>query len=112
VTRSRKEMLVISSFEPEDIDLNRTKAEGVKSLKGFLEYARNYRILPPVNRNIVRESNSIITTLQNELEEKGYSSQINIGNSEFKIYTGILNQMNNNHFIHEILKYQQQHHIS
>ena len=30
VTRARKEMLVISSFEPEDIDLNRTKAEGVK----------------------------------------------------------------------------------
>ena len=103
VTRARKEMLVISSFEPEDIDLNRTKAEGVKSLKGFLEYARNYRILPPVNRNIVRESNSIITTLQNELEEKGYSSQINIGNSEFKIDIGILNPKNNNQFILGIL---------
>lgn len=103
VTRARKEMLVISSFEPEDIDLNRTKAEGVKSLKGFLEYARNYRILPPVNRNIVRESNSIITTLQNKLEEKGYSSQINIGNSEFKIDIGILNPKNNNQFILGIL---------
>lgn len=103
VTRARKEMLVISSFEPEDIDLNRTKAEGVKSLKGFLEYARNYRILPPVNRNIVRESNSIITTLKNELEEKGYSSQINIGNSEFKIDIGILNPKNNNQFILGVL---------
>ncbi|WAE41813.1 DUF4011 domain-containing protein [Staphylococcus pasteuri] len=103
ITRARKEMLVISSFEPEDIDLNRTKAEGVKGLKGFLEYARNYKVLPPINRNIVRESNSIITTLQNKLEDYGYSSQINIGNSEFKIDIGILNPKDNNQFILGVL---------
>ena len=35
ITRARKEMYVIGSFEPEKIDLNRTKADGVLGLKGF-----------------------------------------------------------------------------
>lgn len=103
ITRARKEMIVISSFNPEEIDLNRTKAEGVKGLKGFLEYARNYKTLPPVNKNVFSKQNNIIISLQNELEKYGYESQIDIGNSEFKIDLGIINPKNKNHFLLGIL---------
>ncbi|REH97205.1 hypothetical protein DOS70_02755, partial [Staphylococcus felis] len=103
ITRARREMIVISSFNPEEIDLNRTKAEGVKGLKGFLEYAQNYKMLPPVNKNLFGHSNNIIIAIQDKLKKHGYDSQINIGNSEFKIDLGILNPKDENQFILGIL---------
>lgn len=103
ITRARKEMIVVSSFNPEDIDLNRTKAEGVKGLKGFLEYAQNYKMLPPINKNLFGNTNNIIFAIQKELEKYGYNSLINIGNSEFKIDLGVLNPKDENQFILGIL---------
>lgn len=40
ITRSRKEVIVFSSLEPDKIDLSRTRARGVRDLKIFLEYSR------------------------------------------------------------------------
>ncbi len=39
VTRARRELRVFSSLRPEQIDLSRTGAEGVRDLKHFLEFA-------------------------------------------------------------------------
>ncbi|MCP3903423.1 MAG: DUF3320 domain-containing protein, partial [Planctomycetes bacterium] len=39
ITRSRTEVLVVSTLRPEQIDLARTRARGVHDLKHFLEYA-------------------------------------------------------------------------
>lgn len=40
VTRARQELVVYSTLSPDQIDLTRTKALGVKHLKTFLDYAR------------------------------------------------------------------------
>jgi very-short-patch-repair endonuclease len=40
VTRAREELIVYSTLRPEQIDLTRTNALGVKHLKTFLDYAR------------------------------------------------------------------------
>ncbi|MDT0738563.1 DUF4011 domain-containing protein [Staphylococcus haemolyticus] len=103
ITRARKEMTLVTSFNPEDIDLNRTSAEGVKGLKGFMEYARNSNSLPPVNKNLNDEKNSIAVTLQSKLKEQGYECQINLGNSEFKIDLAVLNPKDENEFLLAIL---------
>jgi very-short-patch-repair endonuclease len=39
ITRARKEVIVFSSLQAEDIDLSRTRAKGVADLKSFLDYA-------------------------------------------------------------------------
>jgi very-short-patch-repair endonuclease len=39
ITRARSKLIVFSSLRAADIDLSRTKAEGVKDLKAFLDYA-------------------------------------------------------------------------
>lgn len=39
VTRARERMTVISSLRAQDIDLSRTKAEGVRLLRAYLDYA-------------------------------------------------------------------------
>ncbi|BBM83359.1 ATPase AAA [Candidatus Uabimicrobium amorphum] len=41
VTRARQRITVVSSFTHQDIDLQKTKAEGAKLLKYYLEYAIN-----------------------------------------------------------------------
>jgi len=40
ITRSRREVIVFSSLEPDKIDLSRTRARGVRDLKTFLEYSK------------------------------------------------------------------------
>ena len=40
VTRARREVVVFGTLLPEEIDLSRTRAQGVRDLKSFLEYAR------------------------------------------------------------------------
>ncbi|HAL09527.1 MAG TPA: hypothetical protein DCO67_06085 [Staphylococcus sp.] len=90
ITRARKEMKVLSSFDPEDIDLKRTKSEGVKGLKGFLEYARNANSLPLIKNNISDEKNGIATILQEKLLEHGINSKVHLGNSEYKIDLAIV----------------------
>ena len=37
-TRAKHEMVIFSSLNAEQIDLNRTKSQGVADLKGFLHY--------------------------------------------------------------------------
>ncbi|HVB89303.1 MAG TPA: DEAD/DEAH box helicase, partial [Beijerinckiaceae bacterium] len=41
ITRARREMLVFSTLQPEQIDLGRTNARGVVDFKHFLEFAKN-----------------------------------------------------------------------
>jgi len=39
ITRARREVMVFSTLKADQIDLSRTRARGVRDLKGFLEYA-------------------------------------------------------------------------
>ncbi len=40
ITRAASEMVIFTSFEPSMIDLNRSKSEGLRDLKHFLEFAQ------------------------------------------------------------------------
>ena len=47
VTRARRELHIFSSIRAEQIDLHRTRAEGVRDLKAFLDYADRGSIALP-----------------------------------------------------------------
>src|SRR5690606_26406058 len=47
VTRARQELIVFSGLTADQIDLSRTKAEGVRDLKTFLDYAERGPIALP-----------------------------------------------------------------
>ena len=44
VSRSRQEMHIYASFEPEDIKLSQTSSEGLQGLRYFLEFARTGKL--------------------------------------------------------------------
>mgnify|MGYP002656260081 CR=1 FL=1 len=99
ITRARKEMNIISSFNPEEIDLNKTKSEGVRGLKGFLEYARNSDVIPAIINEAYDEENGIAIVLKSEIAKYGFDSLVNFGNSDFKIDLAINNPQNQKKYI-------------
>ncbi|MFE7062056.1 DUF3320 domain-containing protein [Sutcliffiella sp. NPDC057660] len=95
VSRAKKEMIIYASMEPDQINLSRTKAEGVHSLRAFMEFAkRGNEPLLLENRNQSRDVNStvIIPKIQNILQVNGYQTQQNVGSSEFKIDLAVVDR--------------------
>jgi len=102
VTRARYEMRVFSSLKGDQIDLNRTKSEGVKGLKDFLSFAEkgNFALrLPSENDN--RES--LIDSIALNLEKVGLTVKKNIGTSDYKVDLGIIHPEKENEYILGIL---------
>ncbi len=58
ITRARRELVVFASLKPEQIDLGRTRARGVRDFKHFLEFAdRGARASPRPSRRPEATSN-------------------------------------------------------
>lgn len=102
VTRARYEMKVFSSLKADQIDLNRTNAEGVKGLKNFLNFSEKGL----VNQNpVVQNQNetSIVNSIAQFLETHDLKVKTNIGTSDYKIDIGIIDPENNNEYLLAIL---------
>lgn len=91
VSRARYEMMIFSSLRPEQIDLNRTKAEGVIGLKRFLEFAGGSS-LPICNQteNALHTPSPLLAQLAQKLRERGYTVNLQIGRSGFRIDLAIV----------------------
>ncbi|MBP7281558.1 MAG: DUF4011 domain-containing protein [Leptospiraceae bacterium] len=83
VTRARQRMILVSSFEDRDIDLERSNAEGVKLLRSYLIYAnsgiKRQELLDTKRLNPIEKD--IFDSLANE----GIPLIANFGFSEYKI---------------------------
>ncbi len=91
VSRARKEMIVYSTLRPEQIDLSRTRAEGVEGLKAFLEYAQRGKSTLAVKAGtVVKEPDRLIRQIASELERTGLRVKTDIGFSEYRIDIGII----------------------
>ncbi len=102
VTRARYEMKVFSSLKGDQIDLNRTKSEGVKGLKDFLNFAeKGHLVLNNATNNIV--DISLIDAISEELELNGFKVEKYIGTSDYRIDIGIVNNENEKEYILGIL---------
>ncbi|WP_407310864.1 DUF4011 domain-containing protein [Pseudomonas sp. nanlin1] len=92
ITRSRREMLVFTSFDPSMIDLNRTNARAVRDLKHFIEFAqRGPRALAEAVQGSVGGYDSPFEqAVAQGLRRLGWQVVTQIGVSRFRIDLGIV----------------------
>ena len=91
ISRARKEMVVYSVIRPDQIDLSRTRSEGVEGLKGFIEFAAKGQSALPVRVSDSKSGeNGFVDLVSREIEKLGYKTKTHIGCSEYKIDIGII----------------------
>lgn len=90
VSRSCREMKVFASLLPEQIDLSRTQAEGVKGLKAFLEYARSGRGTAPAQAADVATPDALVESIAHALRDAGHEVDTHVGRSNFKVDVAVL----------------------
>ncbi len=92
ISRARKSMTIFSTLRPEQIDLGRTRSEGVVGLKGFLEFAkRGTNVLAVKNSTVVKKDDSMERIIAEHIEKLGYKTKYNIGSSQYRIDIGVIN---------------------
>jgi len=92
ITRARQELRVFGSFRPEQMDLSRTQALGVRDLKHFLEFAdRGTRALGESVFGSVGDFESPFEkAVAISLAEKGWTVHPQVGVSAFRIDLGVV----------------------
>lgn len=88
VTRARREVVVFTSLLPDQIDLSRTKAQGVHHLRAFLEYAqRGLQVLKEQVRfgDQSGEDSLFEQHLYEVLTARGYRVQRQVGSSDYRM---------------------------
>lgn len=104
VSRARYEMKVFSTLKADQIDITRTAARGVLSLKAFLDFAEKGRgSMIVANGNGKPTNSGIVDHIAKKLKENGFNVNTNIGCSGFKIDIGITNPSNPTEYILGIL---------
>jgi very-short-patch-repair endonuclease len=104
VSRARKEMVVFSTLQPEQIDLNRRNARGVEGLKRFLEFAKSGRMAVAAGQmKASPQADSIVEALAQELRQRGYQVDTKVGRSQFKIDIAIVDKQHPERYILGIL---------
>ena len=92
VTRARREMVVFSTLTPEQIDLNRSGADGVAALRAFLEYADGRTLA--YDDSSVRERmdarSAVADAICDALRENGYDAVRAVGHSAYRIDVGVV----------------------
>ena len=92
ITRARRELHVFSSIRAEQIDLDRTRAVGVKDLKAFLDYAdRGSIALPARDEGSLGPAESPFEeAVADALRAKGWEIRTQIGVSDFRVDLGVV----------------------
>ncbi|WP_138468940.1 DUF3320 domain-containing protein [Poseidonocella sp. HB161398] len=92
VTRARCELHVFASIRADQIDLERSRALGVRHLKGFLDYAaRGSDALPATDEGSVGPvANPFEAAVKAAIEAKGWELRPQIGVSGFRIDLGVV----------------------
>ena len=100
ISRSRKEMVVYSCIKPEQIDLSRTRSEGVVGLKGFLEFAKNGKNSLIYREDLVdNKCDEVVENIAAEIRNAGYRVNTTIGSSKFKVDIGVVDPDDENKYI-------------
>jgi very-short-patch-repair endonuclease len=92
VTRARRELLVFATLRPDQIDLTRTQAAGVRDLKHFLEFAeRGPRALAEADQGSLGDFESPFErAVARRLAKAGWRVVPQVGVSAFRIDLGIV----------------------
>jgi very-short-patch-repair endonuclease len=92
ITRSRREMLVFTSFDPSMIDLNRTNARAVRDLKHFIEFAQRgpKALAEAIQGSVGGYDSPFEEAVAQGLRRLGWQVVPQIGVSRFRIDLGIV----------------------
>ncbi len=92
ITRARRELHVFSSLRAEQIDLDRTRAVGVRDLKAFLDYAERGTIaLPSRDEGSLGPAESPFEeAVADALRTRGWEIRTQIGVSGFRVDLGVV----------------------
>ena len=87
ITRAKYNVKLVGSIQPEDIDLDKTKSEGVRMLRTYIEFAsRTVRESSPVQKkNRLYETDIFSESVALFLESRGYKVKRNIGTSDYTV---------------------------
>jgi len=102
ITRARREVLVFSSVRAEQIDLTRTRARGVRDLKGFLEYAErgSAAIATGTEGALEAESESPFErAVHDALADRGWKSHQQAGGSGHRIDLAVVDSEAPAHYL-------------
>ena len=103
VSRAKYEMLIFSVLKPEQIDLNRTRSDGLAGLKAFLEFAaRGISSLPDIDRKN-EMSEGVVEVIAKRIRNLGYTVHTNIGCSGYHVDIGIIHPDNPDAYLLGIL---------
>ena len=104
ISRARKSMVVYSVLRPEQIDLSRTRSEGVEGLKGFLEFAQRGKNMLAARTDVAtKKDDELIEEIAKAIANMGHEVKCNIGCSEYKMDIGVVNPDNKETYILGIL---------
>lgn len=84
VTRARRNIKLVSSILPSDIDLNRTESEGIRMLRSYIEFAMKGEVALASARSIAKPD-EFVDTVADFLRSKGYKISQFVGCSGYKI---------------------------
>ncbi|MGO9741679.1 MAG: DUF3320 domain-containing protein [Roseiarcus sp.] len=92
ITRARKELIVFATLRPEQIDLARTRAAGVRDFKHYLEFAeRGARALAAASAPLDRDADSDFEReVRVALEARGWTVHPQVGVSGLRIDLGVV----------------------
>lgn len=100
ISRARKEMIVYATLNPANIDLSRTKSEGVAGLKGFLEYAMHGKNTLAVRSDTVREKNTkLAKVIAQQINSHGYQTNFEVGCSDYRVDIGVIDPNDSNQYV-------------
>ena len=103
VSRARYEMIVFSTLLPDQIDENRSSAEGVHSLKMFLSYAQKGTLSPVINKTANQEKDGVVAAIASALMKRGYHVRLNIGSSDYKMDMAVVDPSDDQKYIMGII---------
>ena len=112
VTRSRYEMMVFSSLQPEQIKVTSDTARGVAAFRSFLEYAQGRSVwensaspasmdAPVIDR--FSSYTGVVDGICDALAAEGFKTTKGVGSSEYKIDIGVIDPEDENRYCLGIL---------
>ena len=92
VSRARQGVVIFSTLMPEQIDLSRVRAAGVRDLKNYLDFAiRGPRaLIEQINLTGLEPDSPFEKQVINQLREKGWTVHSQVGVSGYRIDIGVV----------------------
>lgn len=85
ITRARRNVVLFSSFDPHEIDLNRTKSKGMADLRAYMELARDGAEQTTATSGLNIDENVIRDQIANMLYQRGWEVETSYGLSSFTL---------------------------